>query len=179
LGDRQIQPLSDWGSSGRAIGRSKGAQRSCDRRIPFGRIRNTSPPVDVWSVRRMRRVERNLGCGARRVVGRAVVFAGGTDRDHRHGRRAGWHCRRWVAPPVALQRAPGLCHYVTYRCLHGLGGMSDRLVVEVAAQLLVAPPLKHLPHRLRLSVQQRNRPHHIDATALIRRAKRPPTGLIQ
>jgi hypothetical protein len=27
----------------------------------------------------MRRVERNLGCGARRVVGRAVVFAGGTD----------------------------------------------------------------------------------------------------
>src|SRR4029077_18003310 len=30
LGDRQIQPLSDWGSRGRAIGRNKGAQRSCD-----------------------------------------------------------------------------------------------------------------------------------------------------
>jgi hypothetical protein len=85
-----------------------------NRRIPFGRIRNTSPPVDVWSVRRMRRVERNLGCGARRAVGRAVVFTDGTDRDHRHGRRAGWRGRRW-SRPVALQRAPGLCRYVTYR----------------------------------------------------------------
>ena len=75
-----------------------------NRRIPFGRIRNTSPPVDVWSVRRMRRVERNLGCGARRVVGRAVVFADGTDRDHRHGRRAGWRGRRW-SRPVALQKS--------------------------------------------------------------------------
>ena len=28
------------------------------------------------------------------------------------------------------------------------------VVVEVAAQLLIAPPLKHLPHRLRLSVQR-------------------------
>jgi hypothetical protein len=33
-----------------------------NRRIPFGRIRNSSPPVGVWGVRRMGRVERNLGC---------------------------------------------------------------------------------------------------------------------
>jgi hypothetical protein len=51
--------------------------------------------------------------------------------------------------------------------LHDPDPTCDRLVVEVAAQLLVAPPLKHLPHRLRLSVQQWNRPHRIDATALI------------
>jgi hypothetical protein len=33
-----------------------------NRRIPFGRIRNSSPPVGVWGVRRMGRIERNLGC---------------------------------------------------------------------------------------------------------------------
>jgi hypothetical protein len=33
------------------------------------------------------------------------------------------------------------------------------------------PSLKHLSHRLRLSVQQRNRAHHIDAAALIDRQR--------
>ena len=65
------------------------------------------------------------------------------------------------------------------KSLHDPDPACDRVVVEVAAQLLVAPSLKHLPHRLRLSVQQRNRAHHIDATALIDGQNGLQTGLIQ
>ena len=53
--------------------------------------------------------------------------------------------------------------------LHDPDPACDRVVVEVAAQLLVALSLNYLPHRLRLSVQQWNRAHRIDATALIDR----------
>ena len=41
--------------------------------------------------------------------------------------------------------------------------------LEVAAQLLIAPPLEHLLDGLRLGMQQRDRAHDVDATALIDR----------
>jgi hypothetical protein len=51
--------------------------------------------------------------------------------------------------------------------LHDPDPTCDRLVVEVAAQLLVAPPLKHLLDGLRLGMQQRDRPDDVHATASI------------
>ena len=43
----------------------------------------------------------------------------------------------------------------------------DRVVVQVAAQLLVTPSLEHLVDGLGLRMQYRNRTDHVHATALI------------
>ena len=51
--------------------------------------------------------------------------------------------------------------------LHDPDPSLDGVVAQVAAQLLVAPSVEHFLHGLRLDVQQRNRSHNIDATALI------------
>ncbi|GAB5898949.1 hypothetical protein OKHIL_47580 [Mycolicibacterium mageritense] len=54
----------------------------------------------------------------------------------------------------------------------------DGLMVEVAAQLLVAPPIEHLLDGLGLRMQQRNRAHQEHATALIDRQTEPPSSLV-
>jgi hypothetical protein len=60
--------------------------------------------------------------------------------------------------PWSASTSRVLCGTVAQEPLHDPYPTSDRLVVEVAAQLPVAPTLKHFLDRLRLSVQQRTEP---------------------
>jgi len=55
----------------------------------------------------------------------------------------------------------------------------NRVMAQVAAHLLIAPPLEHLLDGLRLRMQQRNRPDDMHAATLVEGQISLPPGLIR
>jgi hypothetical protein len=99
-------------------------------------------------------------------------------------------CRRLLSPLQRAQIAEELLHHgrrprprefvgVIDEALDEARSRRNRVSIQVAAQLLVAPPLEHFVDRLGLRMEHRNRADDVHATTQIDGQDGPPDGLIQ